>query len=77
MAETSILNSIPYLLMAPSKKIWVDYDEEADVLYISFRKPQNANDSILEDNNIVYHYRDEELVGLTVLAAEATYGKMA
>jgi len=35
MAETSILNSIPYLLMAPSKKIWVDYDEEADVLYIS------------------------------------------
>lgn len=72
MAEVSILNSVPYLLMAPSRKIWVDYDDEADVLYISFYKPQRANDSIMEDN-IVYHYRDEKLVGLTVLRAAETY----
>lgn len=31
-----ILNSIPHLLKMPSKRIWTDYDEEADVLYISF-----------------------------------------
>jgi uncharacterized protein YuzE len=74
MAEMTILKSIPYLLTAPSQKIWVDYDEEADVLYISFRKPQRANDSTLE-NNIVYHYRDETLVGITVLRASATFGK--
>jgi uncharacterized protein YuzE len=48
--------------------IWIDYDEEADVLYVSFRKPQRANDSLLEDN-IIYHYRDRDLVGLTVLKA--------
>jgi len=36
--------------------------------YISFRKPQRANDSLLEDN-IIYHYRDRDLVGLTVLKA--------
>ena len=61
----------PYLLTLPSRSIWIDYDDEADVLYISFRKPQQANDSIMEDN-VIYHYRDEELVGFTVLRA-STY----
>jgi len=72
MAEMSVLDSIPYLLMAPSKKMWIDYDDEADVLYISFHKPQKANDSIMEDN-VIYHYRDEKLVGITVLRAAETY----
>ena len=72
MAEVDILNSIPHLLMTPSKKIWIDYDDEADVLYISFYKPQKANDSLMEDN-VVYHYRDDKLVGLTVLRAAKTY----
>ncbi len=57
--------------MLPSRRIWIDYDDEADVLYISFRKPQQANDSIIE-YNVIYHYRDEELVGFTVLRA-STY----
>jgi uncharacterized protein YuzE len=68
MAKTDILKSIPYLLAAPSDKIWTSYDHEADVLYISFRKPQNANDSILEEN-LIYHYHDQNLVGITVLNA--------
>ena len=50
----------------------MDYDEEADVMYISFYKPQNANDSIMEDN-VIYHYRDEKLVGITVLRSSETY----
>jgi uncharacterized protein YuzE len=50
----------------------IDYDNEADVLYISFHKPQKANDSVMEDN-IIYHYRDEELVGITVLRAAEIY----
>ena len=74
LATATILDSIPYLLMAPSNKIWTDYDDEADVLYISFRKPQQANDSILEENAI-YHYRDQELVGITVLRAAEMFGK--
>ncbi|MEW6108974.1 MAG: DUF2283 domain-containing protein [Nitrospirota bacterium] len=65
----SILESVPYLLKMPSKRIWVDYDDEADVLYISFRKPQQANDSLMEDD-IIYHYRDKELVGLTIMHAK-------
>ena len=72
MAEIGVLDSIPYLLMSPSKKMWIDYDDEADVLYISFHKPQKANDSKMEDN-VIYHYRDEEMVGITVLRAAETY----
>lgn len=68
MAKTEILKSLPYLLTAPSNQIWTNYDQEADVMYISFRKPQNANDSILEDD-LIYHYHDQDLVGITVLNA--------
>jgi uncharacterized protein YuzE len=56
------------LLTAPSSQIWTSYDQEADVLYINFRKPQNANDSVLEDS-LIYHYHDQDLVGITVLNA--------
>lgn len=64
-----IKEAIPYLLKMSSKKIWVDCDEEADMLYISFRKPQQANDSILEDG-FIYHYHDKELVEITILHAK-------
>ena len=47
-------------------QMWTDYDADADVLYISFRKPQQANDSIMEADGNIYHYRDELLVGVTI-----------
>lgn len=50
----------------PSKRVWVDSDDEADVLYTCFRKPQQANDSIME-GDIIYHNHYKELVGLTIL----------
>ena len=67
---SNILESIPYPLKMPSKRMWIDYDEGADVLYISFKKPQQANDSVMEED-IIYHYHDKELVGLTILHAKA------
>lgn len=60
---------IDQVLALPARQIWTDYDADADVLYISFRKPQQANDSILEDDGNIHHYRDGELVGITVLHA--------
>ena len=67
---TNVIESIPYLLRMPSKRVRIDYDDEADVLYISFRKPQQANDSVMEEEDIIYHYRDKELVGVTILHAK-------
>ena len=60
---------IPYFLKFPQNHYWVDYDEETDTLYISFRKPQSANDSVMEDN-FIYHYDNDKLVGITVLNAK-------
>ena len=57
------------LLALPTHHVWIDYDEQADVLYISFRKPQQANDSVMEDDGNIYHYRGDELVGVTVMNA--------
>lgn len=69
MAETAdILESVPHFLKLGAKRLWLDYDEEADVLYVSFRRPQNATDSRMDDD-LIYHYRDGELVGITVLHA--------
>jgi hypothetical protein len=40
---------VPHLLKMPSNQILVDYDEDADVLYISFQKPQHADESAVID----------------------------
>lgn len=58
---------LAHILALPTRQLWTDYDPEADVLYLSFRKPQQANDSIMEADGNIYHYRDDELVGITVL----------
>ena len=62
-------NLIPLLLQLPSHHIWIDYDEEGDVLYLSFEKPQQATDSVMGEDGHVYHYRGEQLVGVTILHA--------
>jgi len=51
----------------PSSKMWLDYDKEADVLYISFQKPQKADDSEMQKNGILLSYRKDKLVGVTIL----------
>lgn len=62
---------IPLLLTLPSHQFCVDYDEEGDVLYLSFEKPQQATDSIMKEDGNVYHYRGERLVGVTILHASS------
>ena len=60
---------VPLLLKLHRPSIWIDLDEEADTLYISFEKPQRADDSVMEEDGHIYHYRGEQLVGITVLNA--------
>lgn len=52
-----------------TKKLWIDDDEEADVLYISFQRAQQATDSEMLDNGIILRDRKEKLVGVAVLDA--------
>ncbi len=64
-----LLESLPHLLKLPSKQIWFDFDDEADVLYVSFERPQRATDSELSEDGILLRYRGDQLVGVTILNA--------
>jgi uncharacterized protein YuzE len=55
----------------PQKNMWVDYDKEADVLYLSFRKPQRATRTIETDDDILIRKDDNEIVGITILNASS------
>ena len=61
-----ILKAVPRLVNFPAKHLWIDYDTDADVLYLSFAKPQRATDSELRDDGIIVHRRGKKVVGLTI-----------
>lgn len=69
--ETAGLNEIipalPYFLR--HKTVWSNYDEETDTLYLHFRKPNNADDSEVTDDNIIIRYEAGEIIGITILNA--------
>jgi len=67
MAE--IFKATPHLLKFPTTKMWIDYDQEVDVLYISFKRPHRATDSEMLKNGILFRYKGDELVGTTILDA--------
>ena len=66
-----LLEVIHFLPKFPHKKVWIDYDEETDVLYISLRRPQKATDTDTEmtKNGILLRCKGDELVGITILDA--------
>jgi uncharacterized protein YuzE len=64
-----IVNLAPQLLQLPSGRMWSSYDQQADVLYISFKKPSHADDSELLENDVVVRYEQGEVVGITILNA--------
>ena len=65
---SEISAAVPHLIRLPTGHAWIDYDEEADVLYISLKRPQRATDTV-DSNGILLRYRGRELVGVTVLNA--------
>jgi uncharacterized protein YuzE len=54
---------------APDRALWLTYDSEADALYVHYKKPNLATDSELTDDDIILRYKDDELIGMTVLHA--------
>ena len=77
MAEIEVekvLSIVPELISIPHRRIWTAYDEEADVLYISFKKPSHADDSELTDDDILVRYEKGQVVGITVLNASKRSG---
>lgn len=60
---------MPHFLSLPAAKFRVDYDKEADVLYITFHRPQKATDSVMLEDGVILRYRGDKMVGLTILDA--------
>ena len=50
-------------------KMFIDYDEEADVLYVNFGEPEKADDSIHGDDGIIRRKKGKKIIGLTILNA--------
>ena len=73
IAQDGVLNEVfkvtPHLLKFPVAKMWIDQDKQADVLYVSFKRPQKATDSEMLESGILLRYKGDELVGLTILEA--------
>ena len=55
------------IINLPIERMWIDYDREADVLYLSFRKPQRAKETIETDDDILIRKDGKEIVGITIL----------
>lgn len=60
---------LPAVKQSPQGVVWLTYDQEADVLYINFKKPSQATDSELTEDDVIVRYEENEIIGLTVLHA--------
>jgi len=63
----SVAQALPLLTAFAAQRFWVDYDREADVLYISLQRPQKATNTETTDDGLLLRYRGKTLVGITVL----------
>ncbi len=65
----NVMAFVPQALQLHQKNIWLSDDEEADVLYLNFKKPSRADDSELLDSDVIVRYEGEEVVGMTIMNA--------
>lgn len=65
IAINEIKNILPWFMT--QKTVWANYDEEADVLYLHFKKPNHADHSELTDDDMIIRYENNEIIGVTVL----------
>lgn len=64
-----LLKAVSNLIKLPHTKMWLDYDAEVDVLYLHFEEKPASTHSEMREDGIILDYRDDVLVGLTVLEA--------
>lgn len=65
IAANEIESVLPYFMK--HKNIWTNYDQEADVLYMHFKKPSHAGHSEMTEDEIIIRYEKDEIIGLTFL----------
>ncbi|MBN1960025.1 MAG: DUF2283 domain-containing protein [Deltaproteobacteria bacterium] len=53
----------------PAHQVWIDYDEETDVLYMNFRKPQRATKTVEMNEDVLIRKDGSKIVGITIMNA--------
>lgn len=72
MEQTKLAQFYPFisnLVKLPESKVWSDYDKEADVLYVSFGQPKEANDTVPTSKGILVRKKGKKIIGFTILNA--------
>lgn len=64
-----LLKAAAHLARVGAPHMWLDYDAEADALYINFQKPQRATESELLENGVIVRHRGDKLVGMVIFDA--------
>ena len=71
---TYLLRALSNFIKLPATKMWLDYDHDADVMYVHFEEKPSSNHSEMTDEGVILDYRDDTLVGLTILDASHREG---
>ncbi len=69
MAEviiTDIMQALKAVSHSNADNLHIRFDKEADVMYVSFEPPIPADDSEMGEDDILYRYKNGEVIGLTV-----------
>ena len=69
MAEIEIdnlLRALKAVSHSHVKDMHIRYDHEVDTMYVNFGVPVPADDSELGKNDILYRYKEGEVIGVTV-----------
>lgn len=66
---SSMVNTAVELAQLGNSRFWVDYDKDADVLYINFGSPQKADNAVQGKDGVIRRLRKNKLIGFTILGA--------
>jgi len=72
---TNCVSLATKILELPAPHFWMDYDREADILYMSFRRPQKATETVEFGDDILIRKDGKDIVGLTILNAWSRCGR--
>ena len=69
MEEVEIIKMVPHVVRSMQRRIWIDYDEDADCAIHEFYIP--AKGCGTRENTIIRNYDEKgNLTGLTIIAAK-------
>lgn len=78
MAKTvikNLQNSLPTIapLLEKESNVVMNYDKEADVLYINFGNPQKADDTEIINEDFLVRKIGKKVIGVTILHFTSSY----